>query len=99
MDPKVYPNPTQWNPYRWMSPDFVFQKTHFFPFSVGSRNCIGKGFAMTEMRLAISRTIIDFELEECQDEKLRASWEITQYLTVHLADGRYFVTMKKRSEA
>ena|SRR5690606_4514484 len=99
MDPKVYPNPTQWNPYRWTHPDFVSQKTHFFPFSVGSRNCIGKGFAMTEMRLAISRTIIEFELEECQDEQLRASWEITQYLTVHLADGRYFVKMKKRTEA
>lgn len=99
MDPKQYPNPNKWNPYRWLDPEFVFDKAYFFPFSQAARNCIGKGFAMTEMRLCIARTIVEFELEECDVPELKASWDIHQYLTVHLADGRYFVKMKKRVKA
>uniref|UniRef100_A0A8C3W8G4 Cytochrome P450 n=1 Tax=Catagonus wagneri TaxID=51154 RepID=A0A8C3W8G4_9CETA len=60
-NPKVWPNPEDFDPSRFASGSA--QHSHaFLPFSGGSRNCIGKQFAMNEMKVAVALTLIHFEL-------------------------------------
>jgi cytochrome P450 len=49
-DGRVFPNPTDFFPIRWQHPTPEMNK-HFTPFGYGSRTCIGKRFAMMEMKL------------------------------------------------
>uniref|UniRef100_A0A5G2RBE6 Uncharacterized protein n=1 Tax=Sus scrofa TaxID=9823 RepID=A0A5G2RBE6_PIG len=50
-NPQVWPNPEEFDPSRF-APGSARHSHAFMPFSGGSRNCIGKQFAMNEMKLA-----------------------------------------------
>uniref|UniRef100_A0A8C6DY27 Uncharacterized protein n=1 Tax=Moschus moschiferus TaxID=68415 RepID=A0A8C6DY27_MOSMO len=58
-NPKVWPNP------EWPMPTQLrtgFETTSHFIFLPGPRNCIGKQFAMNEMKVAVALTLLRFEL-------------------------------------
>jgi len=102
LDPKIYPNPNKWDPTRWLPqppdslyPDNLHQlsKHHFYPFSAGSRNCIGKAFAMTEMRFAMVMFLARFTLGDVVEGQ---SWDFTNFITLHFTDNRYLVRVKRR---
>ncbi|EMD96314.1 hypothetical protein COCC4DRAFT_77748 [Bipolaris maydis ATCC 48331] len=55
-NPKVFPNPTQFNPDRWIDPseNTVEMNRWFWAFSSGSRMCIGVHLAMAEMTTLVT---------------------------------------------
>ncbi|WP_033400027.1 cytochrome P450 [Actinokineospora enzanensis] len=50
--PEVYPEPTRFDPDRWLDP--TIPRTAFIPFAGGARRCIGDKFALVEATLALA---------------------------------------------
>ncbi|MFK0294628.1 cytochrome P450 [Streptomyces sp. NPDC090442] len=54
-DPRLYENPTEFEPDRWPPEGAAKAPRHtFLPFGAGSRLCIGEDFAWTELILAVA---------------------------------------------
>jgi cytochrome P450 len=65
-NPKIWENPNTFDPDRWEEerirkiPNFRYS---FIPFSVGSRDCVGKIFAKSEAPLILSLMLKNFEIQ------------------------------------
>ncbi|MFF2651350.1 cytochrome P450 [Streptomyces sp. NPDC058045] len=61
-DPAVWERPDEFLPERFLNG--VPGKGTFLPFGAGAHMCIGKGFAMTEMRMLLSGVLDKFEISQ-----------------------------------
>ncbi|OAP62566.1 hypothetical protein AYL99_01793 [Fonsecaea erecta] len=65
-DPRYFEEPFEYKPDRWLANDKAIERARsvFNPFSIGSRACLGKGLAMTELLLTMATILFhgDFEL-------------------------------------
>jgi len=48
-DASIYENPEKFDPQRWLKPEAKDLMDYYIPFSLGSRGCAGRPFAMMEM--------------------------------------------------
>ncbi|KAI0747580.1 cytochrome P450 [Fomes fomentarius] len=54
LDEKVFPDPEEFVPERWLDPEGATERNQlFFAFASGGRGCIGKHLAMLEMKLLL----------------------------------------------
>jgi cytochrome P450 len=63
-DRRFYPEPESFNPGRWTE-GFAdhLSKFAYLPFGIGTRRCIGSGFAIIEATLALAATAQAFRLD------------------------------------
>ncbi|KAG0216406.1 hypothetical protein BGX28_002876 [Mortierella sp. GBA30] len=65
-DEEFFPQPYEYIPERWIptqSPFPPVQDSTFYPFSAGTRNCIGKNYAMMQMQLVLASIVLTYDLE------------------------------------
>lgn len=64
-DPKVFKNPEEFNPRRWLDPEERKRMEHaFIPFSTGGRGCIGRNISYLEQTIMLASLLhrYDFAL-------------------------------------
>ncbi|XP_077428487.1 cytochrome P450 4F3 [Vanacampus margaritifer] len=62
-NPAVWTNPHEFDPQRFEQINQEGRSSHaFIPFSSGPRNCIGQKFALAELRVVVSLTLLRFRL-------------------------------------
>lgn len=65
-DPRNFsPNPNEFRPERWISPEKeeIFEKNAFLPFGYGPSGCVGKNLAYMEMRLFLAQFVMQFDIK------------------------------------
>lgn len=62
-NPKYWDNPDQFIPERFLGEQKKKSMQYFYPFGAGPRMCIGTGFAIYEMCLAISQIVKKYEIK------------------------------------
>ncbi|KAI9499050.1 cytochrome P450 [Zychaea mexicana] len=98
VDEKYWPEPEKWIPERWIENSGypAADQEAFFPFSVGSRNCIGKTFAQQEMRLSIANLVKLYDIVAIPEEVASAE-ERRAFITLAVKSNSYKVMMKRRT--
>ncbi|ORZ04881.1 cytochrome P450 [Lobosporangium transversale] len=94
---EYFPQADKYIPERWIPDESPFppvQDFTYYPFSAGSRNCIGKNLAMMEMRLVLAALVRTYDMELVPNQRE----DRVQYLTPSLATGSYIIKMKRRQE-
>lgn len=78
----IFPNPSGFEPERWLGEEGKSRNRYFIPFGKGSRICLGQHLAWAEIYLTLAAIIpnYDFELFETtlDDVELRHEWMFSQ---------------------
>ncbi|RUP51560.1 cytochrome P450 [Jimgerdemannia flammicorona] len=99
INPDYWPNPTEFMPERFLEgavPGPAMDA--FYPFSAGSRNCIGKNFAWMEMRLILATLFKYFEFDLIPSEMPKAD-DLAQFVTLTIRANEFNVGVRVRKEA
>jgi cytochrome P450 len=80
LDPDVFPEPEKFKPERWSTPDDAHREQmhkQFFPFGVGSRMCIARNLATSNLHMLLeklveSRVLVGAKM--CQEELEWHEW-------------------------
>jgi len=97
-----FADPDTFHPERWLpstsplyNPAFAAdQKAALQPFSVGSRNCLGKNLAYHEMKLVLAKLLWNFDFELCKESD---GWAETQKVFSMWEKKPLMAKLRKRS--
>ncbi|KAI8336564.1 cytochrome P450 [Chlamydoabsidia padenii] len=96
LNEKYWPNARSFEPERWLAESSVKPDMDaFYPFSMGSRNCVGKNFAIMEMRLVLATLIKRFDLTPIPEEMEQAK-EVRHFVTLTVANNKFNVIARRR---
>lgn len=71
MDPKIWTNPEEFRPERFINEEGkIFKPDGFIPFSAGRRNCVGEQLARMELFLFIASLVQKFKFVTPSDDPL-----------------------------
>ncbi|MCJ1470805.1 hypothetical protein MMC07_009452 [Pseudocyphellaria aurata] len=95
---KNFRDPERFDPSRWLNnPRYADDRIDAVnPFSLGSRNCIGKKLAYAEMRLVIARLIYNFEIDLCVESQNWIDHQEVYFIWEH---GPLMVQLSERDSA
>ncbi|KAI8139344.1 cytochrome P450 [Fennellomyces sp. T-0311] len=97
IDETYWPRAKEWIPERWLpGSDIPADTDAFFPFSAGTRNCIGKTFAMQEMRLSLANLVKFFDFKAIPAE-MESAKERVAYVTMQVKSNSFKILMKRRT--
>ncbi|KAF5633095.1 cytochrome P450 monooxygenase [Fusarium tjaetaba] len=63
-DEKVFPQPLEYQPDRWLQDNAKELESYLYPFSRGTRSCIGQTLSIAEQRICISQFVRRFSPAE-----------------------------------
>ncbi|KAL1976852.1 hypothetical protein VTN31DRAFT_3134 [Thermomyces dupontii] len=94
LDPAIWPRPDEFFPERWLDPATGSKRGDlpFYPFSAGSRVCIGKHFALQEIHLSIVSLLRRFTLKYVPGQDESTVFRVA----LQLSEGRYMVRICER---
>ena len=83
--PEVFHDPNRFDPERWLDGDSVYAKDEHAAvqaFGIGPRSCIGRQFAMAELRVILARLIWNFDLHVVNSKAGRLEWDDQQVFSI-----------------
>ncbi|MFJ1709894.1 cytochrome P450 [Kitasatospora sp. NPDC088346] len=76
-NPRLFPKPTQFDPDRWSRPEQALPRGAYFPFGLGSRQCLGDTFALTEMPIVLATLLTHWRLHPAPGHIVRPVQAVT----------------------
>ena len=96
LNEKYWKNADKFIPERWIVGEQEYDDSGaFFPFSSGSRNCIGRNFALQEMRITLATFLRLYDIAPIEQE-MEESKDLRQFITMSVAKGSFNVRVKRR---
>ncbi|KAJ2905396.1 cytochrome P450 [Zalerion maritima] len=95
LDEKVWPDAKSYVPERWEDVHASHKtdsQVSYWPFSAGSRVCIGKNFALQEMHLTLVELLRRFEFGYVEGQDETTMYRVAQQLEA----DQYLVSVKRR---
>ncbi|KAH9849430.1 cytochrome P450 [Lenzites betulinus] len=95
LDERVFPDPDAFRPERWLEPEGAAERNQlFFAFAAGGRGCIGRNFALMEMKLLLRGVYTSFRTRVAPD--MTASMEMDdQIVTSRPKDQKCLLVFEK----
>ena len=98
-DERYFAQPNDWIPERWFSQsELIIDRHAWIPFSVGPFNCVGKYFALMEIKVLIAKAVTAFDIEMAPGEDGKNLVEgCKDYLTLWLPTLKLCLKPREKS--
>ncbi|KAI8882446.1 cytochrome P450 [Backusella circina FSU 941] len=98
---KHWHQPLTFKPERWIQDEHTVPNERddldaFIPFSLGSRNCIGKNFALQEMRVALACLLKYYDIQPIEAE-MKDSIDVRHFITLTVKKTSFKIRVKHRN--
>ncbi|XP_059482605.1 cytochrome P450 9e2-like [Neocloeon triangulifer] len=94
-DPDYFPDPFKFDPERFNDENKKNIKPFtYLPFGEGPRNCIGKRFALLELKLGLCKILNEFELEVCEKTNVTNPMQYNRKTTLMQPEGGFWLKIR-----